>query len=120
MATAQPVPVQTAGAQQATAAPQQNGGASAQSAATMRALPLGARVKLQPWSDQLQMLKSEPVTAATEYERAPFGITPFVLYLTREAIPAAAAQSAETAQPAQPVERIFTPPRDVVPPAKPN
>ena len=120
VATAQPAPVQTAGAQQATAAPQQNGGVSTQSAATMRALPLGARVKLQPWSDQLQMLKSEPVTAAAEYERAPFGITPFVLYLTREAIPAASSQSAETAQPAQPVERIFTPPRDVVPPAKPN
>jgi len=47
------------------------------------ALPLGGRIKVEPWSDQLQLLKSKPVGAVAEYEKMPFEIAPFVLYLTR-------------------------------------
>jgi hypothetical protein len=47
------------------------------------ALPIGGRVKLDPWSDQLEMLKSKPVGALAEREKLPFEITPFMLYLTR-------------------------------------
>jgi hypothetical protein len=49
------------------------------------ALPLGSRVKIEPWSGRLQMLKSKPVSGAAEYEKIPFEITPFVLFLTRQA-----------------------------------
>jgi hypothetical protein len=47
------------------------------------ALPLGGRVKLDPWDDTLDLLKSKPVGSITEREKMPFEITPFVLYLTR-------------------------------------
>jgi hypothetical protein len=47
------------------------------------ALPLGGRIKIEPWNDHLQMLKSKPVGAVAESEKMPFEITPFVLYLAR-------------------------------------
>jgi len=49
------------------------------------ALPLGARIKLNPWSDEMQMMKSQPAGAITEREKMPFEVTPFLPYLTREA-----------------------------------
>jgi hypothetical protein len=48
------------------------------------ALPLGGRIKIDPWNDQLRMLKSKPVGAVAEYEKMPFEVTPFVLFLTRQ------------------------------------
>jgi hypothetical protein len=47
------------------------------------ALPLGGRVKMDPWSDKLEMLKSKPVGTVAEREKMPFEVTPFMLYLTR-------------------------------------
>jgi hypothetical protein len=47
------------------------------------ALPLGGRVKLDPWDDTLDLLKTKPVGTLTEREKMPFEITPFILYLTR-------------------------------------
>jgi hypothetical protein len=48
------------------------------------ALPLGGRVKMDPWSDKLEMLKSKPVGTVAEREKMPFEVTPFMLYLTRQ------------------------------------
>jgi Peptidase family M48 len=48
------------------------------------ALPLGGRIKMDPWSDKLEMLKAKPVGAVAEREKMPFEVTPFMLYLTRE------------------------------------
>jgi hypothetical protein len=48
------------------------------------ALPLGGRIKIDPWSGRLQLLKSKPVTTVAEYEKMPFQITPFVLFLSRQ------------------------------------
>jgi hypothetical protein len=50
------------------------------------ALPLGGRIKIDPWNDQLRMLKSKPVGAVAEYEKMPFEVTPFSLYLTRQGV----------------------------------
>jgi Peptidase family M48 len=47
------------------------------------ALPLGGRIKVDPWDDQLRLLKSKPVGTVAEDENLPFQITPFVFYLTR-------------------------------------
>ena len=47
------------------------------------ALPLGGRIKLNPWDDTLELLKSKPVGAVAEREKMPFEISPFVIYLTR-------------------------------------
>jgi hypothetical protein len=48
------------------------------------ALPLGGRIKFEPWNNQLHMLKSKPVGTVAENEVTPFELTPFVLYLTRQ------------------------------------
>jgi hypothetical protein len=48
------------------------------------ALPLGGRIKVEPWNNQLQMLKSKPVGTVAKDEVTPFELTPFILYLTRQ------------------------------------
>ncbi len=47
------------------------------------ALPLGSRVKLNPWSNQLALVKTQPISLLSAREKMPFEVTPFVLYLTR-------------------------------------
>src|SRR5450432_1127787 len=47
------------------------------------ALPIGGRVKIDPWDDRLQLLKSKPVGLVAEREKMPFEVTPFMPYLTR-------------------------------------
>ena len=47
------------------------------------ALPLGSRVKLDPWTNQLTLVKTRPLTLLSPREKMPFEVTPFVLYLTR-------------------------------------
>ncbi|MGH9739926.1 MAG: hypothetical protein ACRD4X_15265 [Candidatus Acidiferrales bacterium] len=55
------------------------------------ALPLGARVKMNPWSDVVQMLNAKPVPLYSAREKMPFEITPFYPFLSRYEKPAAAA-----------------------------
>src|ERR1019366_10534016 len=43
------------------------------------ALPLGGRIKIEPWNDQLRMLKFKPLGAVAEYEKIPFEVIPFLL-----------------------------------------
>jgi len=50
------------------------------------ALPLGGRLKFDPWSDKVELLKAKPVGTVAEREKMPFEITPFILYLTRDKI----------------------------------
>jgi len=50
----------------------------------LAALPLGGRIKMDPWNDELTMLKAKPVSIVAEREKMPFEVTPFVIYLTRE------------------------------------
>jgi hypothetical protein len=47
------------------------------------ALPLGARVKLDPWSDHVELLKAKPLRLLSAREKMPFEVTPFMPYLTR-------------------------------------
>jgi hypothetical protein len=51
------------------------------------ALPLGGRIKLDPWSDQVELEKAKPVALASAREKMPFEITPFFPYLTRLSTP---------------------------------
>jgi hypothetical protein len=48
------------------------------------ALPLGGRVKLDPWDDKLEMMKTKPVGTISEREKMPFEVTPFMPYLVRQ------------------------------------
>jgi hypothetical protein len=47
------------------------------------ALPLGGRVKLDPWSNRVELVKTKPVSLTSAREKMPFEITPFFPYLTR-------------------------------------
>jgi len=47
------------------------------------ALPLGSRVKVNPWDDRVELLKAKPVFLISTREKMPFGLTPFLLFLTR-------------------------------------
>ena len=48
------------------------------------ALPLGSRVIVDPWSDQLRMLNKPTPALVSPKEKMPFQITPFMVYLTRQ------------------------------------
>jgi len=63
------------------------------------ALPLGGRVKLDPWSDKLDLIKSKPVGAVAEREKMPFEVTPFMPYLMRYGAEAAKPIAASAATP---------------------
>jgi hypothetical protein len=47
------------------------------------ALPLGARVKLDPWTSRIELVKTKPVALTSASEKMPFEVTPFFPYLTR-------------------------------------
>ncbi|MGE5082162.1 MAG: M48 family metalloprotease, partial [Acidobacteriota bacterium] len=47
------------------------------------ALPLGSRIGVNPWSDQIELLKSKPVQLESSAEKMPFEVTPFFFHLKR-------------------------------------
>lgn len=47
------------------------------------ALPLGSRLRLNPWNDSLELLKAHQMGPISPREKIPFEITPIDLYLTR-------------------------------------
>ncbi len=47
------------------------------------ALPLGGRIKVDPWTDQVELSKAKPVALISAREKMEFEITPFFPYLTR-------------------------------------
>ncbi len=54
-----------------------------ESARHVVALPLGGRVKLDPWDDTLALLKAKTAGTVPDREKMPFEVTPFEIYLTR-------------------------------------
>jgi hypothetical protein len=58
------------------------------------ALPLGGRVKIDPWNNQLELIKTKPVAITTAAEKMPFEVTPFFPFLTRFGIAAAPEKAA--------------------------
>lgn len=59
------------------------------------ALPLGARVKVDPWSSAIELVKARPVPLLSAREKMPFEVTPLRPYLKRQ--PGETASPAETA-----------------------
>jgi hypothetical protein len=47
------------------------------------ALPIGSRIKLDPWTNQITMLKNRPVSLLSSREKMLFEVSPFLLNLTR-------------------------------------
>jgi Peptidase family M48 len=52
------------------------------------ALPLGGRIKLDPWGDHVEMIKAAPVAITSVRDKMPFEVTPFFPHLTRLGAPA--------------------------------
>jgi len=47
------------------------------------ALPLGGRVRLNPWDNHVELIKAAPVAIITARDKMPFEVTPFFPRLTR-------------------------------------
>jgi len=70
------------------------------------ALPLGGRVKVDPWNDQLELIKTKPAVITNAADKMPFEVTPFYPFLTRygtaspeKPVPAAAPEKTGAATP---------------------
>jgi hypothetical protein len=68
----------------ASPAPTPEASASKATGDLIAALPLGGRIKIEPWNNQLQMLKTKPAVTVAKDEVTPFELIPFFLYLTRQ------------------------------------
>jgi len=75
-------------------------------AQTVTALPIGGRVKLDPWNDRLELLKSKPIGNVAEREKMPFEVTPFMPYLTRFGSEAAKPVAASVNAPGDPASSV--------------
>jgi len=49
----------------------------------MGALPMGSRIKINPWNDGISLVKAHQVAPAAPREKIPFEVTPIDLYLMR-------------------------------------
>jgi Peptidase family M48 len=65
------------------------------------ALPLGGRIKVDPWTDQVELSKAKPVTLTSAKEKMEFEITPFFPYLTRLSTGGAEKVALTTSSPSQ-------------------
>ncbi len=50
----------------------------------LTASPLGSRIKVDPWSDHIEMLKATPAPPPSAMEKIPFEVSPFFPYLKRQ------------------------------------
>jgi len=64
------------------------------------ALPLGGRIKINPWDDKAEMVKTAPVAITSARDKMPFEVTPFFPRLARF--------GANAAQPAAPTTAANT------------
>ncbi len=67
------------------------------------ALPLGGRVKLNPWDDKVEIVKAQPVAITSARDKMPFEVTPFYPRLSRynaTSTPAATTAAAPATTPA--------------------
>jgi len=48
------------------------------------ALPLGGRIQVNEWTNQLELIKTKPVALLSAREKMPFEVAPVFLYLTRQ------------------------------------
>ena len=61
------------------------------------ALPLGGRIKVNPWNDTAEMIKTAPVAITSARDKMPFEVTPFYPRLVRWSASSAGAASTTAA-----------------------
>lgn len=69
------------------------------------ALPLGSRIKVNVWTNQISMIKTGPLTFLSAREKMPLEVTPIMIPLTRVAAQADTAASGTKPQTAEPAVR---------------
>jgi hypothetical protein len=69
------------------------------------ALPLGGRIKMDPWTDQVELSKAKPVALTSAREKMEFEITPFFPYLTRMSTGGSEKVALTTTQPTSPEQK---------------
>jgi len=62
------------------------------------ALPLGGRVRVDAWNNNLELMKSKPVPLVAAREKMPFEIAPVHLYLSRQIVSQEASKAANAAK----------------------
>ena len=80
------------------------------------ALPLGGRVRVDPWSNRLELIKTKPVALNSPGEKMPFEVTPFFPFLTRYSTGATQSAAAPATAPAT-AGTASTAPANSTPPA---
>lgn len=63
------------------------------------ALPIGARLKVDPWDDDVSLLKAKAVPLYSAREKMPFQVTPFMPYLTWYEKPSASTTAGDPGKP---------------------
>ncbi len=77
------------------------------------ALPLGGRIRVDPWNNQIEINKAKPVQLLTAREKMPFEITPVFPHLTRLSLDAPASAPKVEAVPAvEPAAAVAVPVSD--------
>jgi hypothetical protein len=68
------------------------------------ALPLGGRIRVDPWTAKIELVKAKPVPLLSAREKMPFEVTPVFIYLTRQTgeTPAKTAEAGTKIAPGQP------------------
>jgi hypothetical protein len=69
------------------------------------ALPLGGRIKVDPWSDRVELSKAKPVALTSAREKMEFEITPFFPYLIRLSTGSAEKVALTTTAPSAPSQK---------------
>jgi hypothetical protein len=72
------------------------------------ALPLGGRIKVDPWNNHIEINKNKPVQLLTAREKMPFEVTPVFPHLTRLALDAPP-ESSKAVEDPKPVETVQQP-----------
>jgi len=72
------------------------------------ALPLGGRVRVDPWTAKIELVKAKPMPLLSPREKMPFEVTPIYINLTRQTgdSPAKTADAGAPATPGQPAAII--------------
>ncbi len=81
------------------------------------ALPLGGRVRVDPWSNRLELIKAKPVALNSPAEKMPFEVTPFAPFLTRQGAAAPATTSSAAPAPATTSSPVTAPAMPAATPA---
>jgi hypothetical protein len=69
------------------------------------ALPLGGRIRVDPWSDQVELSKGKAVALTSSREKMEFEITPFFPYLTRLSAAGSEKVALTTSAPSDPAQK---------------